>query len=187
MPKIVSIVGNPYSGKTTLLEKIVKELVKRGYQIGTIKHNVHGFEIDYPGKDSYRHFHSGSKMAMILGTDKIAVVRRLEKSLSLRQAIQMFFNNREHKLDLIITEGFKRESKPKIEIVRSKISSEPICRVKEDNLVALISDIKITNYNIPQFRLNDISKITDFIEDKFICQKKIKKTVRTDSRSGVQD
>jgi len=173
--KVISIVGRSNSGKTTLLEKIVKEFSRRGYQIGTIKHDTHGFEIDYPGKDSYRHFHSGSKMTMILGPDKIAVVRRLDRPLSLQQAIRIFFNDKYNQLDLIITEGFKKEDKPKIEIIRKIVSSKPICKIINDNLIALVTDIKIKDYDIPQFGLNAISKITDFIEENFICQGKIKK------------
>ncbi|MFH1231203.1 MAG: molybdopterin-guanine dinucleotide biosynthesis protein B, partial [Planctomycetota bacterium] len=169
MPKIVSIVGKSNSGKTTLLEKIIRKLVKRGYRIGTIKHDVRGFEIDYPGKDSYRHFHSGSKMTMILGQDKMAVVKRLEKPLSLRQSIQMFFNDRYNSIDFIITEGFKKENNPKIEIVRKKVSSKPICKIRKDNLVALVTDMRIKDYAIPQFGINEINKITDFIEEEFIC------------------
>ncbi|MEW6025989.1 MAG: molybdopterin-guanine dinucleotide biosynthesis protein B [Planctomycetota bacterium] len=177
--RVISIVGKSSSGKTTLLEKIVKELTQRGYDIGTIKHDTHGFEIDYPGKDSYRHFHAGSRMSMILGPDKMALVKRLDKPLPLDDTLKVFF--RHHKLDLIITEGFKRENKPKIEIVRKAISTIPICRNKGDNLVAIVGDAMIQGYTVPQFGLpavapaqaglNEIKKITDFIEKKFIATK----------------
>lgn len=166
--KTISIVGKSNSGKTTLLEKIVKELTRRGYNIGTIKHDTHGFEIDYPGKDSYRHFHAGSGMTMILGPDKLALVKRLSQPLALDQALKVFFANKHHKLDLVITEGFKRESKQKIEIVRKAMSTEPICRTKGDGLVALVSNTKIDGYSAPQFGLNDVKKITDFIETKYL-------------------
>ncbi|MBI5778182.1 MAG: molybdopterin-guanine dinucleotide biosynthesis protein B [Planctomycetes bacterium] len=167
--RVISIVGKSGSGKTTLLEKIVRELARRGYHIGTIKHDTHGFEIDYPGKDSYRHFHAGSQMTMISGPDQIALVKRLAKPLALDETLRIFF--KPHKFDLIITEGFKRENKPKIEIVRKAISTEPICRNKGDQLAALASDIKITGYSVPQFGLNEIKKITDFIEKEFIATK----------------
>jgi len=174
--KVISIVGKSSSGKTTLLEKIVRELTRRGYHIGTIKHDTHGFEIDYPGKDSYRHFHAGSQMTLISGPDQIALVKRLDKPLALNETLKTFF--KPHKparsggLDLIITEGFKRENKPKIEIVRKAVAIEPICRNKGDRLAALVSDMKIKDYAVPQFGLNEIKKITDFIEETFICQAK---------------
>lgn len=169
MTRVISIVGQSNSGKTTLLEKVVRELNKRGYRIGTVKHDTHGFEIDYPGKDSYRHFRAGSEMAAILGPDKIAIVKRLSKPLALDQALKTFFADKQHHLDLIITEGFKREPKPKIEVVRKKISSWPICRRSGNNLAALVTNVKIQGYPVPQFGLNEINKITDFIEEKFIC------------------
>lgn len=187
MPKVISIVGKSSSGKTTLLEKVVRELAGRGFRIGTVKHDTHGFEIDHPGKDSYRHFHAGSRMTMILGPDRLALVKRFDKPPALDDALRVFFKDKYHKLDLIITEGFKRGDKPKIEIVRSEAlrvrsapneasgrkaqSTEPICRPKGDRLVALVSDIKIPDYNVPQFGLNEIKKITDFIERKFIATK----------------
>ncbi len=169
MTKVISIVGKSNSGKTTLLEKIIRELAGRGYRIGTIKHDTHGFEIDYPGKDSYRHFHAGSAMTVISGPDQIALVKRLARPLTLDETLKTFFNH--HKLDLIITEGFKRENKPKIEIVRKKVSTEPICRTKGDGLVALVSDTKIEGYSVPQFGLNEIKKITDFIRERFLTTK----------------
>jgi molybdopterin-guanine dinucleotide biosynthesis protein B len=105
----------------------------------------------------------------------MALVKRLDKPLNLSQALQLFFDGKVHKLDLIITEGFKRENKPKIEITRSKISPKPICRPRGDNLIALVSDVKITTYKIPQFGLNDVMKIVDFIEKEFLCPMKRKR------------
>ena len=70
MGPIVSIVGKSGSGKTTLLEKVVAELTKRGYNVGTIKHDVHGFEIDYEGKDSWRHKKAGAKTVVLSSPDK---------------------------------------------------------------------------------------------------------------------
>ena len=164
--KVISIVGKSSSGKTTLLEKIVRELTRRGYHIGTLKHDTHGFEIDYPGKDSYRHFHAGSQMTLISGPDQIALVKRLAKPLALNETLKIFF--KPHKLDLIITEGFKRENKPKIEIVRKAVAIEPICRNKGDRLAALVSDMNIKDYAVPQFGLNEIKKIVNFIESKWL-------------------
>jgi molybdopterin-guanine dinucleotide biosynthesis adapter protein len=171
-PKIVSIVGKSNSGKTTLLEKIVRTLAKKGYRIGTIKHGAEGFEIDYPGKDSYRHFHAGSSFSMILSPDKIAVVKRLGKPLSLHQAVRMFCDDKYGRIDLVIAEGFKKGSQPKIEIVRKNVFRKPIY---PSNTIALVTDNKIKHCNIPQFGINAISEIINFIEEKIICRRKIKK------------
>jgi molybdopterin-guanine dinucleotide biosynthesis protein B len=160
----VSIVGKSNSGKTTLLVKIVQRLTKKGYRIGTIKHDAHSFEMDYPGKDSYHHFHSGSNVTLILSPGKLAFIKRLTKPMSLNTIIKHFFND----VDLLITEGFKREDKPKIEVVRSEISRTPICAPKGDNLIALVTNIAIKGYSQPQFKLNNIKKITEFIERRFL-------------------
>jgi len=161
---IISIVGKSASGKTTLLTKIVRELTRQGYKIGTVKHDAHKFEIDYPGKDSYRHFHSGSEATLIISPEKLAFIRRLSKPLKLKRVLNYF----PPEIDLIITEGFKRENYPKIEVVRSATGSVPICKPKGDNLIALTSDIKIKNYRIPQFRLGATKKIVHFIKEKFL-------------------
>jgi len=77
---MVSIVGKSGSGKTTLLEKVVAELTKRGYRVGTIKHDVHGFEIDHEGKDSWRHKMAGAKTVALSSPDRVAVIKDVTKN-----------------------------------------------------------------------------------------------------------
>lgn len=161
---VISIVGKSNSGKTSLLVKIIRNLSKKGYRIGTIKHYNHKFEIDYPGKDSYRHFHAGSDATIIVSPEKLALVKRLSKPLFLNSIIKNFFQG----FDLVITEGFKQEHKPKIEVIRKAISKVPICLPQGDNLVVLITDIFIAGYTQPQFKPNEINKIVQFIERKFL-------------------
>lgn len=140
--------------------KIIKRLSKKDYRVGTIKHYSHRFEIDYPGKDSYRHFHSGSNATIIISPTKLALVKRLSRPLSLKSIIKNFFQD----VDLVITEGFKQEDKPKIEVIRNV----PICAPHGDNLVALITDVSIAGYKQPQFKPDETNKIVDFIERKFL-------------------
>ncbi|MBI4834120.1 MAG: molybdopterin-guanine dinucleotide biosynthesis protein B [Planctomycetes bacterium] len=168
MVKIISIVGKSNSGKTTLLEKLIKNLSGKGYRIGTIKHNTRGFEIDYPGKDSYRHFHAGSCATLIISPRKLAFIKRLDKPAKLDAITENFFKG----FDLIITEGFKRENKPKIELVRAAVAKKPLCKPRGHNLIALVTDLKIDGYPQPQFKPNQISKTADFIERRFLWQKK---------------
>ena len=201
LPRVISIVGRSGAGKTTLLEKIVRELARRGYRVGTVKHDTHGFEIDYPGKDSYRHFHAGADTTIILGPDKMAMVKRIHQPLSLDRVIRDFYSSKTVLgLDIVITEGFKRESKTRIEVVRKALSSEPISQPGE-KVVAFVTNAKLPHSSIPQFGLNDVKKIVAFllrlldqrelqpsipgsnslrsncrsIERKFICQAKRKK------------
>lgn len=168
---IISIVGRHQSGKTTLLVKLVKELAGRGYRIGTIKHASQDFSIDHPGKDSYRHFHAGSISTLLSSGKKLALVKNLSQPLKLDKIVRTFFDD----VDLVLAEGFKRAGKPKIEVVRSRISKTPLCHPRRDKLVALASDVKLTNYPLPSFKLNQIKLIADFIEEEFLCGTKRKK------------
>ena len=118
MIPIVSIVGKSDSGKTTLLEKLIPELKRRGYRVATIKHDAHQFEIDHPGKDSYRHFHAGSDWTLIGSPAQLASVRRLERELTLDEIAADISG-----VDIILTEGYKRETKRRIEVSRRERSA----------------------------------------------------------------
>lgn len=160
MPHIISIVGRSQSGKTTLIEKLIPELKKRGYRIGTIKHAHHGFDIDKSGKDSWRHRHAGADTIIVASQGKIAMVKNDDcESLD---CLQDYFED----LDLIITEGYKRENKPKIEVLRAARHAELICKA-DQNLIAVVTDVDI-NPNVPKFGLEDIKELADLIEETFL-------------------
>jgi molybdopterin-guanine dinucleotide biosynthesis protein B len=158
---IVCIVGKSNVGKTTLVVKIIKELRKRNYKVSTIKHDVHGFDIDKPGKDTFKHAQAGADSVMISSPNKIAMIKKVEEELSLDKLIQL--NNDS---DIIIAEGFKTSDKPKIEVIRSEKYTESICR-KED-LIAIASDINHNTQGIPVFDLNDSVGLVDTIEEKIL-------------------
>ncbi|MFC1878521.1 molybdopterin-guanine dinucleotide biosynthesis protein B [Chloroflexota bacterium] len=158
-PKL-SIVGRSGAGKTTLLEKLIPEIKRRGYRVATIKHHSHpGFEIDKPGKDTWRHAQAGSDHVIIAAPDKIASIRRLEQALSLDQIITNITD-----VDIILTEGYKRGGKPALEVVRAATGNELLCGAAQ--LVAVATDIPL-QVEAPQFGLDEISKIVDFIENRF--------------------
>ena len=162
MAPIVSIVGKSDSGKTTLIEKLIPILKKRGYRVATIKHDVHGFEMDREGKDTYRHFHSGAEGVLISSPKKMALIKRVEQTPALDELVDRFYPD----MDLVITEGFKRLDKPKIEVFRSAIHAEPLCTAA-DNRVALASDIPL-EADCPRFDIDDVEAIADFIEKRFL-------------------
>ncbi|MBW2565556.1 MAG: molybdopterin-guanine dinucleotide biosynthesis protein B [Deltaproteobacteria bacterium] len=149
MPPIVSIVGKSDAGKTTLLEKLVRELKKRGYRIGTIKHDVHGFDIDHEGKDSWRHKE---------------LVKDVESEEPLDSLASKYFQD----VDIILTEGYKKESKPKIEVFRSQVHEKPLCK-EDENLVALVSDTSL-DLDAPCFELDDTKGLADFLEERFLME-----------------
>jgi len=163
MIPIVSIVGKSDSGKTTLLEKLVRELTSRGYRVATIKHDAHSFEIDHPGKDSWRHKQSGAVMTIISSPTKVAVVSDTAYDHSLAEIREKFVQG----VDLIISEGYKRESHPKIEVFRSDVHHELLCKADE-NLVAIAGDPPLPPEGIPVFDLNDPRPLCDFVERLFI-------------------
>lgn len=163
MMLIVSIVGKSGSGKTTLLEKVVAELTKRGYSVGTIKHDVHGFEIDYEGKDSWRHKKAGAKTVVLSSPDKIAVIKDVDEEWTPSMLGFSFIDD----ADIIITEGYKKADYPKIEVIRKTKSTKPICR-KDKNLIAIASDIKFKCRDVPCVDINNAKGIADLIEERFL-------------------
>ena len=88
MPPIISIISKKRSGKTTLLEKLIPELKQRGYRVGIVKHDIHGFDIDHKGKDTYRHKAAGATAVAISSPWKISLIQDVEKELSLRQVVK---------------------------------------------------------------------------------------------------
>jgi molybdopterin-guanine dinucleotide biosynthesis protein B len=160
---VISIVGRPKEGKTALIERLVAELKTRGYSVGTIKHHAHeDFEIDQPGKPTWRHTQAGASPVAISSPTKFALVRRVEKELGLDDIIGRFFPE----VDIVLTEGYRKESKPKIEVVDSKISTTPICRPNE--LFLIVSDIDLDYNDIPNLKPSDTKAIADLIESKFL-------------------
>ena len=133
MIPIISIVGKSDSGKTTLIEKLVPELTRRGYRIATVKHDVHGFEVDREGKDSWRHKQAGAHTVVISSPKKVALIRDVERDLSLMEIRDKLIRD----VDLVISEGYKRDVQPKIEIFRKERHQELLC-AKEDNLIAIV-------------------------------------------------
>jgi molybdopterin-guanine dinucleotide biosynthesis adapter protein len=159
---IVSIVGKSNSGKTTLLEKLIPELAGRGYRVATIKHNVHGFDIDQEGKDSWRHKRAGAHLTVISSPCRIAVIEDVDQDHSLAEIREKYI----HGVDIILTEGYKGNPFPKIEVFRSELKRKLLCK-KEDNLLAVSSDISM-DVGVPCFGINDASGLTDLIENTFL-------------------
>jgi molybdopterin-guanine dinucleotide biosynthesis protein B len=149
---VVCIIGRSDSGKTTLIEKLIPELKSRGYRVGTVKHHSHaGFDIDQPGKDSWRHAQAGSDHVVIAAPDKIASYRLVEKEPTLA--------------DIILVEGYKQAGKPSIEIIRGELGIEPIGT--REQLFAIAANVTL-NAPVPVFDLNDAQAIADVIEEKFL-------------------
>ena len=155
---LLTIIGKSNSGKTTFLEKLIPELKKRGYRVATIKHHSHpGFEIDQPGKDSWRYAQAGSDVVILASPGKLASIQKLEGELSLDEIAR-----RVHEVDIILTEGYKSAGKPSIEICRAERGLELIS--DPNQLLAVVSDTQL-EIDRPQFDIDDVSGVADFIEE----------------------
>ncbi|HEX9022721.1 MAG TPA: molybdopterin-guanine dinucleotide biosynthesis protein B [Geobacteraceae bacterium] len=163
--KAVCFVAKSGTGKTTLLERVIAELKGRGYRIGVIKHDAHRFEIDHPGKDSYRLTAAGADTMLISSSEKLAMVKKHEASPQLETLIATYFAD----VDIVLAEGFKKGSLPKIELHRQERSNALMCRGEENDpsLVAVASDEPLS-LDVPVLDLNDPLAVADFVERTFL-------------------
>ena len=161
MTPIICIAGRSQTGKTTLIEKLIPILKERGYRIGTIKHSHHIFEMDKTGKDSWRHKDAGAETVIIASPGKIAMVKNDHEG-SLDSLVDYFSD-----MDLVITEGYKGEKKPKIEVVRAARHQEALL-AEDPNLIAIVTDINMS-VNLPVFGMEDIEQLADFIEQNILA------------------
>jgi molybdopterin-guanine dinucleotide biosynthesis protein B len=158
---VVTIIGRSRSGKTTLMEALISELSHRGYRIATIKHHSHlGFEVDWPGKDSWRHARAGSVHVIIAAPDKIASYRQLDIELPLAEIVHEV-----HDADLILVEGYKEAGCPSLEVMRSELGGELIGN--KENLLGIITDVPM-DLPYPQFGFKDTFLVADLIEERFL-------------------
>jgi len=161
MLPVVSIVGKSNSGKTTLIEKLIPELKKRNYKIGIVKHSFHGFDIDKKGKDSWRHKNAGADTVMLKSSDTIGLVKdSRDESLD---DLMVYFEG----MDLVITEGFKRADKPKIEIFRNSVHQQPLWQEGSTDIIAMVTDSGL-DIDLPMFGLDQVKELADFIEGRFL-------------------
>ncbi len=156
--KIFGFAGWSGSGKTTLIERLIPLFVARGLKVSLIKHAHHSFEVDQPGKDSYRHRHAGSTEVLVSSSRRWVLMHEL------RGAPEPGFAELIEQIspcDLLLVEGFKRERVPKLEIYRSSIG-EPLLHPHDPDIVAIACDRPLET-KLPQFDLNDAPAIAGFV------------------------
>ena len=162
MIPIVSIVGKSNSGKTTLIEKIIADLVRRGYRVATIKHNRHGFEIDHEGKDSWRHKRAGARITVIASPSRVAVVEDIERDYAIDELAGRYIRD----VDIVLSEGFKKNNLPKIEVNRAEMN-RGLLSSREDNLIAVAADRPL-DAGVPCYDINDVAGLASLIEERFL-------------------
>ena len=160
IPVFSVIASKSNVGKTTALCSIIRELKSRGYKVATIKHHGHDFDIDHPGKDTWMHAEAGADIVAISSPKKIAIIEQVEEEYTLDEVISKIKN-----VDIIITEGYKWENKPKVEVFRKEISTNLFS--KKEELIAMITDTLIDN-SVPQFNFSEIKQLVDLVETRFL-------------------
>ncbi|MDD5057117.1 MAG: molybdopterin-guanine dinucleotide biosynthesis protein B [Sideroxydans sp.] len=156
--KVISIVGHSGAGKTTLVEKLIRELCVRGVKVATIKHAHHKVELDTPGKDSYRYKDAGAVMSVLLTRDALQLVADAKTEREPQQIAQRFLGEAE----LVLAEGFSHAPGAKIEVLRRECGKPARCAI-EDGLIAMVSDMDEVYPQLPHFALEDVNGIVDFI------------------------
>ena len=157
---ILAFVGRSNSGKTTLIERVIPELVRAGYKVATVKHAGHGFDLDTEGKDSWRHKQAGAGAVVVLSKGSMAMFADVSDQMKVEDVRDRFLD---YTYDLIIAEGWKHEGYPKIVIVREQIGEIP---VSTEGLLAVVSD-KPVDVSVPLFGLDDVAGVAALIIKQF--------------------
>jgi molybdopterin-guanine dinucleotide biosynthesis protein MobB len=164
MRSIISFVGKSSSGKTTLLEKVIAELKKRGYKVAIIKHSHHKDDLDTAAKDTWRFTQAGTELSAINSLDHLAIYRRMDKFFDPQDIANFVLWD----YDILLTEGFKGSNYPKIEVHRAEQGKELLTDPKL--LLAVVTDEPL-DIDVPQLSRDDVSGIADIIEKKVITRK----------------
>lgn len=159
---VVSVVGKSDSGKTTLMERLIAGLTERGYRVGTVKHHVHDFDIDVPGKDSWRHGRAGSVVTLVSSPTKLGMIRQMDHEASLDELLGFAGD-----VDILLTEGYRRAGHVRIEISRKARSTELTCDPAE--LFALVTDNnEFADAGVRTFGLDETEALVDLVERTFL-------------------
>jgi len=161
---IVSFIGKKKSGKTTVVLGVIEELRSRSYRVAALKHDTHGFEVDIPGTDSYRFREMGAAVVGISSPDKYVWLNSVQEERQLGELVRQI----REPVDLIITEGFKRQDAPKIEVSRRARSTELVSA--PDELIGIASDQLFPDYPVPQLALDDFRGLADLIEERILTR-----------------
>ena len=157
--KIYGVTGWKNSGKTGLMERLVAEFTERGFSVSTIKHAHHSFEVDKPGKDSFRHRNAGAKEVLLVSRNRFALMHEVRQD---EEPVLASLLAKLSSVDLVLIEGYKRDRHPKIEAHRKGIGKDLIA-VTDDTIHAVASNDS-PSLDKPVFDLDDTGAIADFIQ-----------------------
>jgi molybdopterin-guanine dinucleotide biosynthesis protein B len=157
--RIIGLAGWSGSGKTTLITKLIPRLAARGLRVSTLKHAHHGFDLDKPGKDSFMHREAGATEVIISSAKRWAILHELrdEEEWNMADLVAKM-----SPVDLVLVEGFKRDSFPKLEIHRAE-NDKPLLHPDDPYIVAVACDTALPQAQVPVIDLNDIDAVADLL------------------------
>jgi len=157
---IVSFIGRSNSGKTTLIERVIPELVKAGYRVATVKHAGHGFDLATDGQNSWRHKRAGAGSVVVVSKGSLALFADVSEQLKVEEVRDRFLDA---SYDLIIAEGRRSEVYPKIIIVRDHLGE---IAYSSDGLLAVVTD-KLIDLPVPVLHLDDVAGVAALLIKQF--------------------
>ena len=164
MVAVISVIGWHNSGKTTFLVRLIQELGARGVRVATVKHTQAPFHVDHEGTDTWRFAQAGSEIVAITSSSGFALMESRRRELTLEEIIERLPRD----VDLVVTEGFKREPTPKIEVIRAEFGAERIA--SEAELLAIVSDTECASDAVPCFGICDAAGVVDLLQAKGYIQ-----------------
>ncbi len=160
LPPLVCIVGYSGAGKTTLMANLIASLTRCGLRVGTIKHDAHGFQMDHPGKDSFRHKAAGAATSIISSPHQLAMVTDVDHDHAPQDLLPMLGT-----MDIVLAEGFKRAPLPKIEVFRVETGKGPACQ-GDPHLLAVVSDAPV-DWGVRRFAAAEADALADYLISYF--------------------
>jgi len=159
--KVIGLAGWSGAGKTTLLTRAIPQLQKQGLRVSVIKHAHHAFDVDVPGKDSWKHREAGAAEVLVSSSQRWALMHELrgEPELGLHELLTHL-----SPVDLVIVEGYKTQGHPKLEVHRAVVG-KPLLYPNDPNIVAIASDTRPPNLALPFADLNDVEAIADLVDE----------------------
>ena len=164
--RIFGFAGWSGSGKTTLVEQLIPRLTQRGLRVSVVKHAHHDFDVDMPGKDSYRHRRAGCQEVLVSSSQRWALMHELRGAaeLSLKEALMQL-----SPCDLVLIEGYKQSQLPKLEVYRAALG-KPLLHPTDANIVALATDTPgaAAGRTLPVFALDAYDVLATFVEERAV-------------------
>lgn len=173
--KVIGVAGWSGAGKTTLLTRLIPHLTGQGIKVSTIKHAHHAFDVDVPGKDSYRHREAGATEVLVSSMNRFALMHELRgaKEPSLIELLGKL-----SPVDLVIIEGFKFDPHPKIEVHRVA-NEKPLLQPQDKQIVAIASDASLTA-PVPFIHLDDIPAVGAMMLSKAVALDELRMALSAD-------